>query len=322
MDPRPTLIDIVKARTVIRSYLRPTPLYRAPALSQMLGIDLFIKYENHQPIRSFKVRGALYRMSLLSKEERPYGVVTASTGNHGQGIAYAASVLGVPATVIVPHGTPLVKTAPIEQLGGRLLVFGHDIAEGFEKAKEIAVETGAVYIEDGDDAGLMAGAGTIGLEIIEDLPGTDVIVVPVGGGNLIAGLSLAAKRLNPAVRIIGVQAEKAPSVYLSWKRGRLVTTDSCDTFAGGLATRYPGGLAFSVLKNLVDEIHLVTENEMRQAILLVLEKTGYVAEGAGAAPFALCLKRAHTWAGRHVVALFSGGNLAPEMLREIMQAYG
>jgi threonine dehydratase len=165
----------------------------------------------------------------------------------------------------------------------------------------------------------MAGAGTIGLEVIEDLPDVDAVVIPVGGGNLIAGMSLAMKEINPEIRIIGVQAENAPSVYLSWQQGKLVNTESCDTFAGGLATRYPGQLSFDILKDRVDEMHLVSEDEMKQAIPVVLAHTGYIAEGAAASVFALCLRQADAWAGRRVAAIFSGANLGMEMLREVVR---
>ena len=314
----PTITDIIKARKVLANYLQPTPMFRSPGFSEMLGLDLYIKYENHQPIRSFKIRGGLYTMFLLDEVQRRHGVVTASTGNHGQGIAYAGGVMDVPVTVVVPHGTPDVKSNAIRHLGARLLVYGDTIADGFEHARELAAEDGLVYIEDGEDFGLMAGAGTLGLEMMEALPDADIVVIPVGGGNLIAGMSVAIRAVNTSARIVGVQADQAPSVYLSWQQGTPVTTDTCDTFAGGLATTYPGGLAFDVLKDKIDEMYLVSEEEMKQAIPVVFEQTGYIAEGAAAAVFALCLKQAHAWAGQRVAALFTGGNLGMDVLREIL----
>ncbi len=313
------LPDIIKARDFLDEHLAPTPMYRSAGFSETLGLELHVKYENFQPIRSFKVRGGLYTMSLLDGEQRARGVTTASTGNHGQGIAYGGGVMGVPVTVVVPHGTPDVKSQAIRRLGAELVVHGETIADGFARSREIAEETGRVYIEDGEDFGLMAGAGTIGLEIMEDLPDADAVVLPVGGGNLIAGVGTAIKAVNPDVRLVGVQASNAPSVYRSWKEGRTVTTATCDTFAGGLATTYPGGLAFDVLKDLVDEMHLVTEEEMKQAIPVVLEHTGFIAEGAAAAVFALCMHEAASWQGQRVAALFSGGNLGMDGVREMVQ---
>ena len=319
MSTHPTLADITKARQILNQHLSPTPMYRSAAFSETLGLELHIKYENFQPIRSFKVRGGLYTMSLLDDEQRARGVTTASTGNHGQGIAYGGGVMGVPVTVVVPHGTPGVKSDAIRRLGANLVVHGETIADGFARSREIAEETGMVYIEDGEDFGLMAGAGTIGLEIVEDLPDVDAVVLPVGGGNLIAGVGTAIKATHPDVRLIGVQASNAPSVYRSWQEGRTVTTATCDTFAGGLATTYPGGLAFDVLKDRVDEMHLVTEEEMKQAIPVVLEHTGFIAEGAAAAVFALCMREEAAWRGQRIAALFSGGNLGMDGVREMVQ---
>lgn len=318
MPTHPTLQDIVKARRFLDEHLAPTPTYRSAGFSETLGLELHVKYENFQPIRSFKVRGGLYTMSLLDGEQRARGVTTASTGNHGQGIAYGGGAMGVPVTVVVPHGTPDVKSRAIRRLGAELVVHGETIADGFARSRQIAEETGMVYIEDGEDFGLMAGAGTIGLEIMEDLPDADAVVLPVGGGNLIAGVGTAIKATNPDVRLVGVQASNAPSVYRSWREGRTVTTATCDTFAGGLATTYPGGLAFEVLKGLVDEMHLVTEEEMKQAIPVVLEHTGFIAEGAAAAVFALCIREAASWRGQRVAALFSGGNLGMDGVREMV----
>lgn len=314
----PTLLDMIKARKVLADFLQPTPLHPSPGFSELLGVDMLIKYENHQPIGSFKIRGGIYTMTLLTEDQRRHGVVTASTGNHGQGVAYGGQALDIPVSVVVPHGTPDVKSRAIQLRGAQLHVHGDTISDGFKHAARMAREDGMVYIEDGEDFGLMAGAGTLGLEIIDAAPDLDIVLVPVGGGNLIAGMSVAIKAINPCVKIIGVQAEQAPSVLLSWQQGIRVTTDTCDTFAGGLATTFPGGLAFDVLRDKVDEMHLVTEHEMMSAISVVFEQTGYVAEGAAAAVFAMCLKESHNWSGLRVVALFSGGNLGTDSLRQIM----
>ncbi|MYG84041.1 MAG: threonine/serine dehydratase [Gemmatimonadetes bacterium] len=319
MPTHPTLDDILKARRFLDQHLSPTPMYRSAGFSETLGLELHVKYENFQPIRSFKVRGGLYTMSLLDLAQCARGVTTASTGNHGQGIAYGGGVMGIPVKVVVPHGTPEVKSDAIRRLGAELVVHGETIADGFARSREIAEETGMVYIEDGEDFGLMAGAGTIGLEIMEDLPDVDTVVLPVGGGNLIAGVGTAIKATHPDVRLIGVQASNAPSVYRSWQEGRTVTTATCDTFAGGLATTYPGGLAFDVLRDRVDEMHLVSEEEMKRAIPVVLEHTGFIAEGAAAAVFALCMREAAAWRGRRVASLFSGGNLGMDGVREMVQ---
>lgn len=316
---QPTFRDILKARSVLARYLVPTPLYHSPGFSEQLGAAWSIKYENMQPIRSFKIRGALYCLSLLNAAQREAGVITASTGNHGQGIAWAATAMGIRAVVVIPEETPSVKRDAMRHFGAELIVHGRSIADGFEKAKQLAQQQGLVYIEDGEDFGLMAGAGTLGLEIMEQAPETDILVLPVGGGNLIAGVSVAVKTINPAVRIIGVQAENAPSVYLSLKRGAIVTTETCDTFAGGLATTFPGVLAFETLMGRVDEMYLVSEDEMRQAIPVIFKHTGYVAEGATAAVFALGLREGHAWVGQRVAALFSGGNLGIDWLRKAIE---
>ena len=320
--PQPTLRDILKARSVLARYLVPTPLYRSPGFSEQLGAEWSIKYENMQPIRSFKIRGALYCLSLLDARQRAAGVVTASTGNHGQGIAWAATAMGIRAVVVIPEETPSVKREAMRHFGAELIVHGRSIADGFEQAKRLAQEHGLVYIEDGEDFGLMAGAGTLGVEIMEAAPDTDILILPVGGGNLIAGVSVAVKSINPAVRIIGVQAENAPSVYLSLKQGQIVTTETCDTFAGGLATTFPGVLAFETLQGRVDEMYLVSEDEMYEAIPVIFEHTGYVAEGATAAVFALGLRLERAWAGQRVTALFSGGNLGIDGLQKALDGTG
>lgn len=316
---RPTAIDLLKARAFMAQHYRTTPLNRIATLSRDHGLEAYVKFENHGPIRSFKARGALYRLSLLSPDERARGVVTASTGNHGQGVALAGSHLGVPAIVVVPEGTPRLKSDNIELLGGELRIAGRDLAEAEAEARSLAKATNRIFIEDGDDQGLMAGAGTIAWEILDQLPETDAIIVPVGGGNLIAGMALVAKLLRPDIRIIGVQSDAAPAVHDSWRQGRIVEA-ACGTFAGGLATARPGRLAFSVLKDLVDMMVLVSEDDLRRAVLTTLARTGQLAEGAGAAAFAALPALAPDLAGGKVVLLLSGGNIPIEDLKALLTA--
>jgi threonine dehydratase len=313
----PTPVDLLRARSFVAAHYLRTPLYPATALSQEYACDLFVKYENHGPIRSFKARGALYRLSLLDEEQRCRGVVTASTGNHGQGVAFAGKVLKVPTTIVVPQNAPRIKTDNIRFLGGDLRIVGTSLAEAEMEARTISDREGKILIEDGDDSGLMAGAGTVAWEILDQLPDSSAIVVPVGGGNLIAGIALVAKCLKPAIRIIGVQSEAAPSVYQSWKDKRMIEAPS-RTFAGGLATSHPGRLAFSVFRNLVDLMVLVSEEELREGILTVLRTTGQIAEGAGAAVFAGLKPLRSELSRLKTVLVLSGGNLPFEDLRQLM----
>jgi threonine dehydratase len=226
----------------------------------------------------------------------------------------------VATTVVVPHGTPHIKTGAIEDFGAELVVQGDDLAGAASIALELASSQGKLYIEDGDDPHLMAGASTVGWEIVEELPTLSQIIVPVGGGNLIAGVALAAKLLRPDVRIIGVQSEAAPAVYESWKAGRVVHTP-CATFAGGLATRFPGELAFRVISTHVDELKLVTEDELRAEIISILRSTGQVAEGAGAAAFAAARRYSSDFKDARVVLVLSGGNLDPEDLESLLLGF-
>jgi threonine dehydratase len=313
----PTPTDLLAARAFIAAHYPRTPLYRAPFLAREHGGDLWVKYENHGPIRSFKARGALYRLSLLGAAERQRGVVTASTGNHGQGIAYAGGLLGVPTVIAVPEGSPRIKTDNIQFLGGDLRVVGRLLSDAEHEARAIAAREGRLYIEDGDDPGLMAGAGTVAWEILDQLPDAGAIIVPVGGGNFVAGVALVAKRLRPDIRIIGVQSEAAPAVYRSWQ-GRQPVEAPCTTFAGGLATSHPAALAFSVLKDIVDAMLLVSEDDLREGIVTALRTTGQVAEGAAAAGFAALKQLGGELAGRKTVLIFTGGNLPVEDLRTLL----
>lgn len=316
-DGAPTIIDFLKARAFLdRNYLR-TPLLAAPSLSRQHGCEIFVKYENQGPVRSFKARGALYRLSLLSVDERKRGVIAASTGNHGQGIAYAGRALSIPTTIVVPEDTSSIKADNIRHLGGKLLVSGKLLSDAESETRSIAAKTGQLIIEDGEDAGLMAGAGTIGWEILDQLPDTSAIIVPVGGGNLIAATAFVAKLLRPDIRIIGVQSNAAPAVYESWRKGE-IATEICTTFAGGLATSRPGTLAFSILRKLVDAIVLVGEDDLRRGVVTALTATGQLAEGAGAAPFAALPEIASGLRGQKVVLLLTGGNLSVDDLRQLL----
>jgi len=313
----PTMVDLLEARALVNRYLRPTPLHFSHGLSRLSGCEVYVKYENCSPIRSFKARGALYSLWRLTADERRAGVITESTGNHGQGIAYAGKMLGIPATIVVPSIAPELTRQAIRSFGGELCVFGDNVSDTGPQTRKMAAESGKTLIEDGADGGLMAGAATIAWEILQDLPDVQVMVVPVGSGNLIAATCLVAKRLNPAIRVVGVQAEGAAAAALSLKRGSIVQS-SIDTFAEGIADSAPGPLAFEVLKKDVDEIALVSDKEIGQSIVTVLSETGHVAEGAGAAAFAALEKYGSKWAGLKVVPILSGGNLPVERLHSFL----
>jgi threonine dehydratase len=308
-DPAPpTPGDILAARQLIAASHARTPLRRLLDAGLAAGREIFVKCEDEAEIKSFKGRGALWRLACLSPDEARQGVITASTGNHGQGVAYAAARVGVRSVVVVPAGSSPLKMDRIREFGAELRISGTDIAEASQAAQAAALAEGMVYVEDGEDPELMAGADTVGWEILEDLPAAEAIVVPVGGGNLIAGVALAAKTIKPSIKIIGVQSEAAPSVVRSWELKRLVEMP-CATFAGGLATPFPGKLAFRVIRELVDEMYLVSEAELRAEIRHALATRATLLEGAAAAPFAALRRYGADWPTRTVL-IQSGANLS------------
>lgn len=318
MLQRPTFPDILHARQVVSRYLPRTPLLPSLSLSRMLGFHMYLKYENHQPIGAFKVRGGLNLLASLGSGEHARGVITASTGNHGQSIAYAARTFGVRAVILMPEEANPDKVEAMANLGAEIVFHGQDFEDARHKAEQMALDQRMYYVHPANEPLLIAGVGTMGLEILEDLPDVQTIIVPIGAGSGVCGTAIVAKAINPRIRVIGVQSEEAPCVYLSWKEQRIVETPSCDTFAEGLATRTPFELPLSIMRDLVDEIMLVSEEELRRAIVLLLEKTHTVAEGAGAASTALAVKLKDQLQQQKVVCVLSGGNLPLPVLQRIL----
>jgi len=315
---RPTFRDVLKARRRIAPHVVRTPLHRYAGLSEMLGFEAYVKHENHQLTGAFKVRGGINLVSQLSPEERSRGVITASTGNHGQSVAYAARLFGVRAVICVPAEANPDKVAAIRSLGAEVIAEGRDFDDARRNAEGLAEERGHRYIHSGDEPHLIAGVGTIGLEIIEDLPDLDAVIVPVGGGTGAAGISTVMRAAAPRVEVIAVQAERAQSVYLSWRKGEIVPTESADTMADGLANRRAFQLPLEIMRDQVDDFILVSEDEIMDAIGLYVEKAHAIAEGAGAASLAAALKIRDRLRGKKVVLELSGGNLTADMLRGIL----
>jgi threonine dehydratase len=313
----PTFSDVLRARRCIAPHLRPTPLYRYPALDELVGAAVFVKHENHQPVGAFKVRGGVNLLSQLSAEERERGVVAASTGNHGQSIAYAARVFGVPATICVPEGANPVKVASMRSLGAELILHGRDFDEAREHCEQIARQHGYRYIHSGNEPLLIAGVATETLEILEEQPDIDTIIVPVGGGSGAAGACIVANAVNEVVTVIGVQSEAAPAAYRSWREHRLVE-DTMETFAEGLATRTAFELPQRILWELLDDFVLVSDDEIRPAQALMIELTRNLVEAAGAAPLAAALRLRDRLAGKRVALIVSGGNVSPQQLLAVL----
>jgi threonine dehydratase len=314
-----TLNDVYKARGVVSKYLPRTPLVKFPILSKRLGFEVYIKCENLQPIGVFKVRGGVYLLSKLSEEEKSRGVITASTGNHAQSIAYAASLFGVKAIVAMPKNSNPNKVEATKNFGAHVEFRGSDFDEARLWVEEESKRKGYRYIHSANEPLLIAGVGTLYLEIMEDLPDVETIIVPIGGGSGASAACIVAKSINPEVEVIGVQAEKAPSVYLSWKNKKFIETESAETFADGLATRIPFKLTLGIINKMIDEIVLVSEEEMKKAILTLLETTHQFAEGAGAAPTAAAFKIKNKLRGKKVVLVLTGGNLTLQTLQDIFK---
>jgi threonine dehydratase len=310
---------VLDARRQISPYLRPTALYSYPSLSELVGTDIWVKHENHQPIGAFKVRGGVNLVSRLTPDERKRGVIAASTGNHGQSVAYAARLFGVKAIICVPEGANPVKVESMRGLGAEIVVQGRDYDEAREWCERLARENGYRYVHSGDEPLLIAGVATHTLEVLEEQPDIEVIVVPIGGGSGAAGACLAAKAINPAVEVIGVQSEAAPAGYESWRAGELREA-AMGTFAEGLATRTAFTLPQRILQDLLDDFTLVSEDEIRAAVRQMIEKTRNLVEPAGAAPLAAAMRLRDRIAGKRVALICSGGNISPVQLREVLNA--
>jgi threonine dehydratase len=315
----PTMADVLDAKRRIAPYLRPTPLYRYAALDELVGTEVFVKHENHQPVGAFKVRGGINLVSQLEANERVRGVITASTGNHGQSIAYAARLFGVPATICIPENANPVKVASMQGLGATLVFHGRDFDDAREHCEQLARDHGHRYVHSGNEPLLIAGVATEALEILEEQPRIDTIVVPIGGGSGAAGACIVAKSVDPAIRVIGVQSEAAPAAYRSWQERRLVEGSPMETFAEGLATRTAFDLPQRILWDLLDDFFLVSDDEIRAAQATMIETTRNLIEAAGAAPLAAALRLREQLGGRTVALIASGGNASREQLLEALR---
>jgi len=302
-----------------RGLIHRTPMYRSDTLSEIAGANVWLKLESLQKTGSFKVRGAYFKVNEVVKEGVRH-VVTASAGNHAQGVAYAAKLLGIRATVVMPKFTPWIKVARTRRYGAETILWGESYTESEDYATKLSKDLGAHFIHAYDDIDVMAGQGTIGFEIIEDLGSVDYIIVPVGGGGLVSGVASVIKSLRPGVKVIGVQSEGAPSAYRSLKEGRLVTLDNVDTIADGISAKRIGELTFEAMREVVDDVVLVSDLDIARAILLIAESAKVLAEGAGAVAVAALISGKVKVRG-NVVALVSGGNIDMTMLfRVIMKA--
>jgi threonine dehydratase len=318
-SPVPDLADVLAARQRIAPYLRPTPLYRYPALDALTGAQVWVKHENHQPVGAFKVRGGVNLVSQLSADERRRGVVAASTGNHGQSVAYAADLFGVRAVICMPERANPVKVESMQALGAEVVFSGRDFDEAREHCEQLAAEHGYRYIHSGNEPLLIAGVATYTLEILETRPDVEVIVVPVGGGSGAAGACVAAKAVRTSIEVIGVQSEAAPAAYHSW-RTRALVADANSTFAEGLATRTAFELPQRILQESLDDFVLVSEDALKDATRLMIEKTRNLVEPAGAAALAAVLGAPGRFAGRQVAIVCSGGNISPAQLTGLWPA--
>ena len=313
-----TLNDVLAARRVVYRALRPTPLLEHALLQAETGLHLFVKHENHNPTNAFKVRGGLNLIANLSAEERR-GVITASTGNHGQSIALACRREGVPCTIAVPEGNNPHKNAAMRALGATVIEIGRDFDAAREYVESVQRERRLRYVHSANEPLLVAGVATYALEIFEDLPDVDVILVPIGGGSGAAGCALVRSWVGSTARVIGIQAAGADAFARSWRTGTRVAGEKAETFAEGLATRITFDLTFEILREHLDDIIMLTEEELMDGVRLALRATHNLAEGAGAAALAAAVKMGDLLAGKKVVCVMSGGNIDEATLLRALQ---
>ncbi len=301
------LNEIKRTRENIKDIINKTPILHSPIFSKMNNCSVYMKCENLQITGAYKIRGALNKIRTLTDEEKLKGVVCSSAGNHAQGVAYAATLFGVNSTIVMPKNTPYLKIQSTKEFGGSVVLHGTCYDDAFLKAKSIESEYNSVFIHPFNDINVIYGQGTIALEILEEITDVDVIICPIGGGGLISGISLATKELNPNIKIIGVQAEGANAMEKSFKNKKLISLNSVNTIADGIAVKCPGELTYNIIREYVDDIVTVSDKEIAEAFLILCEKHKLLAEASGAASLA-ALKKLNLY-GKKVVSIISGGNI-------------
>lgn len=312
-----TLEQFKEARNVLQGVLRPTPLIHSPYLSKSCGNNVYLKPENMQVTGAYKIRGAYYKISTLTDEEKARGLVTASAGNHAQGVAYAAQAAGVAATIVMPTTTPLVKVNNTKDYGANVVLHGEVFDDAAELAAQLAEEQGLTYVHPFNDLTLATGQGTIAYEIFQDLPDVDVILIPIGGGGLAAGVSTLAKLLNPNVEVIGVEPTGAASMKASLEAGHVVTLPTASTIADGVAVKTPGDLVFPYVQQNVDRVLALEDGELVEAFLDIMERHKMIVENAGLLTVA-ALKHLDCQ-GKNVVSVLSGGNMDVITMSSLVQ---
>jgi len=304
-----TIADIWEAYKLLKPRLHHTPLAPSRTLHDITGADIYLKAENMQRSGSFKVRGASYKLSRLSKDEYSSGVIAASAGNHAQGVAITTAKNNISCTIVMPETAPLAKVTATQGYGAEVVLHGFTYDDAYQYCLELKQETGATFIHAFDDPDIIAGQGTLGLEMLSDLPDADALIVPIGGGGLIAGITIAARALRPNIKIIGVQAEGAAGCRASLDAGELRTLPTIATIADGIAVKRPGTLTFPIIQNLVDDVVMVNDEEIIGAVLLLMERSKMLVEGAGAAGVAAMLSGVVKLEGKSVLVPLTGGNI-------------
>ena len=315
--PEPTFADVLDAARQIRPYLAETPLRSYPALDRLVGAEVYVKHENLNPTGAFKVRGGVNLISRLSDDERRRGVIAASTGNHGQSVAYAAKLFGVSAIICAPSAANPVKVESMQDLGAEVILEGDRYDDSRRNAERLAKEHGYRYIHSGDEPLLISGVGTHTLEVLREQPGVDTILVPIGGGSGAAGAATVAKAVNAQIQVIGVQSDQAQAAYLSWKSGELHESPN-RTRVEGLSTATSFELPQRIMRRLLDDFVLVSDDEIDAATAVMIEKTRTLVEAAGAAALAGALKLRDHLRGRNVALICSGGNISPAQLKALL----
>ena len=313
----PTYDEVIKANEMRGDEIKKTPLIHSPIFSELTKSDVYLKAEFRQKTGSFKIRGAYYKIKSLSENEKKQGVVAASAGNHAQGVAFASSLEGIPCTIVMPKNASPAKVSATKGYGANVILEGVNYDESSAKAKQIATETGATMIHAFDDPQIIAAQGVVGLEILDELPDVEEIYLPIGGGGLAAGTLIAIKEKNPNIKIIGVQSTSFPSMYESLKKGSLTASGGQRTIADGVSVKIPGQLTFSIIKELIDDIVLVDDNEITKAMFLLMERMKFVVEPAGAVSLAYLISKRPS-PGKKVVAILAGGNVDMYLLGQIV----